>query len=288
MEIVAIIAARNEAPYLGNCLSHLAANGIRFAIIDNGSTDATCQIIHRPEFRPWLARYLRLPFDGVYRWTSLLEFKMQLAGEIAADWFIHLDSDEVLHSYRSGETLAEAIRRIAETGANVINLDEFVFLPVDHDYVPDCADPQPMRHYYFFEPEPLRLNRIWKSGLGFSIVTSGGHRIAGEHVLMAKETLALRHYIVRDQAHASAKYSSRIFDPDELAKGWHFNRHNKPVRSFELPPAENLKALKFPGARDFDKRDPRTSHYWQWQRTECELSTGKSIAAWLRLIFKLR
>jgi hypothetical protein len=270
MEIVAIIAARNEELYLGNCLNHLAANSVKFAIIDDGSTDATYQIVHRPEFRRWLVRYLRLSSDGVYRWTSLLECKMQLAGEIAADWFIHHDSDEVMHSYRLGETLADAIRRIAQTGANVINLDEFVFLPVDHDYVPDSAGSQPLRHYYFFEPHPLRLNRIWKSGLGFSMVTSGGHQIAGDHVHLAKETLALRHYIVRDQDHASAKYNSRVFDPNELAKGWHLQRHNKPVRSFQFPSAENLKALKSPSSGNFDKSDPKISHYWDWQPTSAD------------------
>jgi hypothetical protein len=238
---------------------------------------------------------MRLPSDEVYRWTSLLEWKMQWAGEIAADWFIHHDSDEIMHSYRPGETLASAISRVAQTGANVINLDEFVFLPVDHDYVPDCAGPQPLKHYYFFEPHPLRLNRIWRSGLGFSMVDSGGHRIGGEKILVAKESLALRHYIVRDQSHASSKYSSRVFDPDELAKGWHFQRHNQPVRRFLLPRAENLKALKSPEARDFDKSEPKTSHYWEWPPTSAYQRMGALYASclhsakrWTGSIFKLR
>ena len=34
---------------------------------------------------------------------------MEIIGELHTDWIVHLDADEVMHSYREGETLNEAL-----------------------------------------------------------------------------------------------------------------------------------------------------------------------------------
>jgi glycosyltransferase involved in cell wall biosynthesis len=234
VHVTAIIACRNEERYLGNCLTYLAANGISFAVIDNQSSSATREIIDRAALRPFLAHYEVIPFDGVYRWERLLARKVELAETLGTEWVIHHDADEVMHSYRD-ETLAEAIARIAATGADVIDMDEFVFLPVDHAYMPDFTGPQPMRHYYFFQPSPHRLMRAWKTGRGFSMVEAGGHTLTGSPHVLAKESFALRHYPFANQHHALRKYQERRFDQNELARGWHGNRYNQPKERFIFP-----------------------------------------------------
>jgi glycosyltransferase involved in cell wall biosynthesis len=261
MNIVAIIACRNEEAYLNNCLTYLMANDVKFAIIDDGSTDRTSDIVRQSKFARGLVYYEKRPFEETYQWMKLLIRKMEISESIDADWVIHHDADEVMHSDRKDESLSHAIRRIASTGASAINLDEFVFLPIDHDYLSDSRDPQPLRHYYFFEPHPIRLIRIWKTGIGLSMVDSGGHHLTG-YPTLAHEHLVLRHYPFRSQAHALTKYPSRRFAPDELARGWHANRHDYPAERFWFPSRDKLKMLDDPSSRIFDKSDPYRVHFW--------------------------
>ncbi|HVA17271.1 MAG TPA: glycosyltransferase family 2 protein [Candidatus Dormibacteraeota bacterium] len=266
MQIVAIIAARNEEAYIANSLRYLIANGIYFAILDNGSTDSTMAIATGAEFHSSSVGLEQVKYAGAYNWTDILQRKMEVINRIDADWVIHLDADEIMHSYHLGEHLADAIRRIDEQGFNVINFDEFVFLPIDYDYEPDRHGPQRMRHYYFFEPFAPRLMRAWKKAAGLSMVDAGGHVLSGPHIRLAPETMALRHYIFRDQNHAFTKYAERRFGPEDLARGWHRQRANQPIENFRLPAASHLSRLSEADAREFDRTRPAKLHYWHWPK----------------------
>jgi len=162
------------------------------------------------------------------------------------------------------EGLRDAIARVDRAGDNVINFDEFVFLPTDVAFDGDARDFQPVLSYYFFEPEPHRLMRAWKRSTGFSGQHSGGHRLSGEGIRIAPQNFVLRHYIFRDQQHAFDKYTSRVFAEDELARGWHFNRVNQPPELFRFPPAHELERLIYPASAYFSRGRPRRKHYWQW------------------------
>jgi hypothetical protein len=179
---------------------------------------------------------------------------------------IHLDADEVMHSNRPAETLAEALARFDAEGWNVVNFDEFVFLPIESEYVPDAPGDQAMTLYYFFQPRAPRLMRAWRKASGFSPVERGGHGLVGSDVRLAPEHLALRHYIFRSQEHAFAKYATRRFADAEVAKRWHSNRVNQPHDSFEFPPAAMLKRLASPSDHRLDRSEPWLVHYWQRQR----------------------
>ena len=125
-----------------------------------------------------------------------------------------------------------------------------------------------MRHYYFFEPNPRRLMRAWKRQAGLMWGDSGGHRLTGTDLRLATESLALRHYIFRDQQHAFSKYAKRRFAEWETRRlGWHANRIDQPVERFRFPPASMLETLPSAGARSISKRSPMTKHYWQWEAT---------------------
>ena len=225
MVVTAVLAIRNDEAYLANCLRHLVRNQISFVIIDNGSSDGSTEIFRRREFAANLIDVRPLPFLGVFSLSDQLQKKMAIINSLDADWVVHIDADEVMHSYRVGETLNQAFCRLDAEGWNAINFDEFVFLPIEHDYVPDAPGDQPISHYYFFQPFAPRLMRAWKKASGLSLVTHAGHMLTGSDIKLAPENLALRHYIVRNQEHAFAKYTTRLFPADELARGWHNNRN---------------------------------------------------------------
>ena len=177
---------------------------------------------------------------------------------------IHLDADEIPHSYQEGETFSEAINRADMRGFNVIDFNEFVFLPIDYDYNPTHIGNQPMRFYYFFEPAPLHRMIAWKKISGLSMIEHAGHRLVGEDIRLSPEKMALRHYIFRNQQHAFNKYADRQFVAHDLGRGWHGNRVNQPVDNFRFPSADRLSFLETAQSRDFDRSRPCREHYWQW------------------------
>jgi glycosyltransferase involved in cell wall biosynthesis len=264
MLIVAILAIRNEEGYLPNCLTYLMRNGISFAVIDNGSTDSSQSIVHRNEFRSGLVKYELLPFCGDFDWEAILAAKARVAETLDADWVIHHDCDEMMHSYREAETLADSIKRLDQAGYNAVNFDEFVFLPVDSAFVPESAGFPDIRSYYFYQPRNFRLARAWKPEAKLSNLASGGHRLTGENLRLAPESLALRHYLFRDQPHAFEKYTSRSFKPAEIERGWHRNRHNKPREQFKFPAHGQLEWLDSAQSRQLSRSRPRGAHFWEW------------------------
>jgi glycosyltransferase involved in cell wall biosynthesis len=264
MRIVAVLVVRNERPYLGNCLSHLIDNGLDFVIVDNDSSDGTAALLRQEPFARHMVGYQHVPYAGVFDWAGLLQAREAAARAVEADWVLFVSADEIMHSYVAGETLAAAITRIDAAGYEVIDFNEFVFLPIDGDYVVDAPGPQPLRYHYFFEPSRPRLMRARKRSLAVSHQDSGGHVLSGAPFRLAPETFALRHYIFRDQAHAFRKYAERVFPREEVAIGWHINRVDQPVARFTLPPASLLDCLASPEDRDLSHANPRPRHFWQW------------------------
>jgi glycosyltransferase involved in cell wall biosynthesis len=263
VKVTAVLAVRNEAPYLRNCLRHLCANGVAFAIIDHQSTDNSAEIYGSSEFDAFRAGVWTMPFTGAFSLRAQLHRKMEVIDELETDWVIHLDADEMIHSYRDGERLVQAVERLAAQGFNVINCDEFVFLPVDNDYLDEADGFPPLHYYYFFEPAPHRLMRAWRKRDGFSPLDGGGHRLTGGGLELAPEHLALRHYMVLSQDHAFRKYADRHFSQNEVADGWHAQRVNQPVDAFRFPRSDQLEYLQDVTSRALDRRRPWAAHYWR-------------------------
>jgi glycosyltransferase involved in cell wall biosynthesis len=266
MRIMATLAVRNEQSCIGNCLRHLVRNGIEFAIVDNGSTDATRSIIERAEFKHHLRDSHDVPFEGVFDHERMLIEQEVLIKEHAADWIIHHGADEIMHSYRTDETLSEAIARLDAAGWNAVNFDEFVFLPLDTPYVPDHDGWQPLRYYYAYELAASGLVRARKRTLDVNMVKYAGHRLDGEPIALAPETMALRHYIFRDQRHAFEKYPARVYAPEALARGWSRDKHGVPADAFAFPHRDRLRILSDPSSRALDYSQPHRQHYWHWDR----------------------
>lgn len=267
---MAVLALRGDCEYLANNLGHLAENGVAFAIIDNGMGAEGRAVLARPPIRCNLVGFRELAYEGQFDLKRQIDAKQAMVDSLGATWVIHVDADEIMHSYAEEETLSQAISRVDGGGWTAIDFDEFVFLPIDADYRADSPGWQPLRHYYCFQPKKPRLMRAWKRSAGLALSPAAGGMGSGGHVLhdgelkLAPESFALRHYIMRSQAHALQKYCDRRYSEVELAHGWHGNRVGIARERFVFPPAARLRRLASPASRAFDRSSPETSHYWQW------------------------
>jgi hypothetical protein len=262
--VVALIASYNERRFIGGCLEHLDEHGIEAYLIDNCSTDETVAIAER-----FLGRNLigieEQPRSGTYDWRDLLRRKEELAGELEADWFIHLDPDEVRLPPRGGGTLAEALAAVDAEGYNAVNFLEFTFIPTreapDHDH---RGFRRTLRTYYPFQPQRVHRLTAWKAD-GTStaatpdLVSSGGHRIGLPEVRMYPRDFPMKHYLFVSVAHAIEKYVDRDYDPDEVKSGWHGWRATLTPADVLLPSAAELRLARFED--DLDPRDPRGTHW---------------------------
>jgi glycosyltransferase involved in cell wall biosynthesis len=264
LRICSLLAVRNEVDYLQRLLPRLAADGVEVAVIDNGSTDGSLDVVRQYQGGPVIALEQQ-PYRGHFALTEQLAAKRELAGRLDHDWIVHHDADEVLEGTDPGSTLRSIIEQADAAGYNAINFEEFVFLPepdIDYrgqDYV------RRLLRYYYFAPCEQRLHRAWKRLSGIDNRSTGGHRLSGEGLLFAPWNGILRHYIVLGVAHACSKYLNRSFDEQEIQRGWHGNRLQLTRESLALPiwhPA--ISTLRRWDARDFCRDKPQALHYWEW------------------------
>lgn len=207
MKITAMLCVRNEESYLEVTLAHLVACGIDLAIIDNDSTDRTLRICRK--FQRRIMYQARLPFRGFFNLTEQIAAKAEIVRQVESDWFIHQDADEILESPRPDESLREGIERVSAAGFNVVNFDEFVFLPTaGYDDFEGWDFYGGMKHYYFFEPRPRRLMRAWKNRPGV-VHLGGGHQLDGPDLRLCTKNFILRHYPNLSLDHARRKYPRR-------------------------------------------------------------------------------
>ena len=258
LRCAAVVACRNDAVMLERHLPLWIAEGLEVVVIDHSSDDNTRAVAER-----WLGQGVlaveHLDWQGTFSLSQQLSAKATVIEGLEHDWIIHLDADEWLHSPRDGETLQQAISRLAAGGANAVNFEEFVFLPLGPGLSAD--------HYYFFAPAPQRLIRAWKHRCGFSNQTSGGHRLMGEGetaLQVAPENLVLRHRIVHNQRQARRKYLERRFEAAELQQGWHHNRRRLSARQLTFPDPAELQQLHRTDQRQLERIHPHSQHYWHW------------------------
>lgn len=238
MRIVALLTVRNEALYLERCLEHLFAQGIETCVIDNESTDNTLDIARKYLSRG-VFRIETQPYPGYFDLVAQLRLKEKLCREINAAWFIHHDADEIREAPVPFKSLYEGIMKADQEGYNAINFDEFVFLPTaDAESFEGSDYVEAMRHYYFFEPAPLRRVNAWKNnGQAVDLVSSGGHRANFDGRKIYPDNFILRHYIALSRAHAIAKYGTeRIYSRAEVEqRGWHRARADANIEAMHFP-----------------------------------------------------
>ncbi len=259
MRIVALLAVRNEAYYIERCLQHLYGQGIETCLIDNGSTDQTLEIAKK-YLQYGVFRIEHIPFNGIYEWEKILQFKSDLANDIKADWFIHHDADEIREAPKQFSNLAEGIKAADEQGYNAINSDELVFVPMsDKEAFEGCDYVKDMVFYYHFKPKEDHRVNIWKkTHAEVDLVSTGGHSALFANRHLSPDNFILRHYILLSKRHAFEKYGRRQYDPKELAKGMHRKRAAFNPEHMKFPPVTAMKTISKDGGWDLSM--PYTDH----------------------------
>jgi len=259
MRVVALLATHNAERFAGGCIEHLARHGVETYLIDNESTDATVEIAER--FRGHgLAGRETVPRHNAFALRPLLARKEALATTLDADWFIHLDADEIRLPPRSSVTLAQAIAEVDALGYNAINFQEYTFVPTreapDHDH-PRFRET--MRHYYPYLPEsPNRLNAWKRQESRVDLVTSGGHRVEFPEVAQYPDSFPMRHYLYLSVSQGISKYVERVYDPAAVESGWHRRRAALTAESVKLLSQAELREAC--ADDELDPSDPLTVH----------------------------
>jgi glycosyltransferase involved in cell wall biosynthesis len=261
MRVIAIIAAYNEERFIAVCLEHLFRQGAEAYLIDNCSTDQTVAIANRYLGRGLVGLESFPRAAGRYNWRALLMRKEELAATLEADWFMHVDADEVRLPPRSDLTLTEAFAEVDEQGYNAVDFFEFTFIPTreepDHDH-PNFQ--QTMRRYYPFRPwSPHRLNAWRRQPARVELAWYGGHRVRFPGLRIAPTLFPMRHYLFLSVPHFLTKYVHRQYDPTEIKRGWHGWRSRVQPELIKLPAQAELRL--YTSDAELDPTTPRTQDF---------------------------
>ena len=264
LSICAVIAVRNETPYLALLFQYLAQQEIDVAVIDNESTDGSQELYSAFKGKPIIA-IESLSYRGCSCLSERLEAKQALYKKLNYDWFIHHDADEILEHRKPHYTLRDAIEQADQNEYNAINFEEYVFLPEpDEDDINKNYYIDNLR-YYFFEPRKNRLNRAWKNSCLLNNIMSGGHRLKGKGLRIDPTNHIMRHYIILSQQHAFDKYLQCSYDKNAVKRGWHKQRLNFTRDNLALPQTgKYLFKLNAYDSKEFQRNVPAVKHYWQW------------------------
>lgn len=220
---MALLAAYNEERFIGGCLDHLIEHGVEAYLIDNSSTDRTVEIAER-YLRSGLIGIETLPrSEGIHRWKVILKRKEELAASIEADWFMHMDPDEIRLPPRPEQTLAEAFAEVDEAGYNAVNFLEYTFIPTrespEHDH-PDFQ--KTMRWYYPLLKHFPNQMKAWKRQTKISLAQSGGHKAQFPGVCMYPEPFKMKHYqfLSLEQARITYLEKKRYAEGDPIGNTW--------------------------------------------------------------------
>lgn len=259
MRAIAIVAAYNEERFVGGCIEHLHRHGVEAYLLDNDSTDRTVEIA-REHLGRGLIGLERVPRGATYAWRGLLERKAELAAEIDADWFLHVDADEIRLPPRPEETLVDALARVERDGANAVDFQELTFVPTQEH--PDHDHPrfrETMRWYYPFSARPHDQVKAWKrQEEPVDLTSSAGHRVDFPGIRIHAEAFPMLHYQFLSIPHAIEKYVDRAYHAAEVAAGWHVARAALRAEDIRLLPESELRT--YAGQGQLDASEPWSRH----------------------------
>jgi glycosyltransferase involved in cell wall biosynthesis len=256
---VALLATHDEERFVGPCIEHLVAQGLEVYVIDNESGDRTVEIAERYRGRG-LVDIESFRRRGTYPWRPLLQRKSELASALRADWFVHVDADEIRLPPRPRMSLIDAFAEADRNGYNAVNFLEFTFVPTlehpDHDH-PRFAET--MHWYYPFSPSyPNRLNAWKRQDELVDLASSGGHRVDFPGLKMYPEPFPMRHYLFLSVEHAIRKYVKRSYDPLEVDAGWH--RRRAALRAEDIALLSENELRRYVSDDALDPSEPWTEH----------------------------
>ncbi len=267
VSICAIIAVRNETHYLRYLLPHLAQQNIDVVLIDNESA-ADSHAFYEPYMGNPIIKIESIQRKAFFSLSDVLKRKQEISQTIDYDWVIHHDADEILQHHEANKTLRDAIQEANDTGYNMLNFEEFTFIPEPGADYFGTDYRKGLLRYYFFEPRKNRLNRAWKRTAEFINMGTAGHTLEGERADLHPypQNHILRHYIALNQTHIRQKYIGRTFNPRDVARGWHANRRNLTADMLQLPEdGDCFFRIDSADSKEFRRDHPTKTHFWEWE-----------------------
>lgn len=256
MRIIALIASYNERRFIAPCITHLYEQGVESFLVDDGSTDETVEIAEGLLGRGLIGiEETPRSDEHVFSLASQLTRKEELARELDADWFMHLDPDEIRLPPSKGQTLVDALEVADAEGFNAVNFIEFTFMPTEEE--PDHDHPrfqQTLHTYYPFSPRFPHQLKAWKATEAVELVPSKGHRVSFPGLRMHPLSFPMKHYICLSAPHAVEKYVNGR--PGRRKGSWRSTISADDVR---LPSVSELRVAR-PGD-ELDPSEPRTIHF---------------------------
>lgn len=263
MKVLAILATRNEENYINYCLKSLIEQNLDVYLIDNDSNDKTVEIAKK-YLGKGLIEIKSIKHKGYYEFLPILKKKEQLAQQLNYDWFMHVDADEIYEAPKEYKNLYEGIKDADEKGYNVINFEEFVFIPKNNNEKFEGKDyTKLMNNYYFFEPRKNNLGKLWKKNIYADIITTCGHNVLLPNRKTFKKNFVLKHYIGLSYDYLINKYVSgkREHSKREKSLFWGTDRFGFKKEDFNLnKKIKNLRIYKFD--HNYDRNNPVNVHFW--------------------------
>jgi hypothetical protein len=231
--VVALVTSYNEEDVIESFLEHTIGQGVEVLLLDNWSTDSTVERAAR-FIGKGLINITKFPEDGpptTFEWHSMLAWKEERARRIEADWFIHLDPDEIRESPWPDVTIREALHRVQQEGFNAVNHTCVIFHPVGEQYRPDRRLQEQFSHFEFgTRPGHLVQIKAWKRQDELvDLAESGGHEVRFPRRRVYPFRFLLRHYPIRSQEHGQRKvFRERLprFASVERQRGWNMQYDN--------------------------------------------------------------
>jgi glycosyltransferase involved in cell wall biosynthesis len=234
--ILGLMAVFNEADILAQCLRYHISAGLKFLVIDNGSSDNSLSIAE--EFLGRGVLGIRSISTKTYKWAYLLDTLLEWSEDFDADWCFLVDADTFLESPLPGTTLTQAVNEVDSKGYNVINFDHYEFWPVGEE-CPEEFDVRKRLRYYTWADD--RQEKGWKAWRGIRNSRLGGHAVDFPPDISKQvfpHNFVLRHYRIRSYEHGLRKvFAERLprFIGEPANWHTHYNGFGLDRDFFEIP-----------------------------------------------------
>jgi glycosyltransferase involved in cell wall biosynthesis len=226
MKLVMTLLVRDEQDIIAEHLDYHLAQGVDEVIVtDNGSEDATLDILREYESRG-VARIILEPSDDYSQGKWVTRMARMAASELGADWVINSDADEFWWP-RSG-TLASTFEGLgAEVGVVVARRTNFVPQPED---TRAFWDRMTVRERESLNPvgKPLPPKLAHRAHPEIEIV-QGNHRVRGPDLgeRLDDDTVEILHFPMRSYAQFENKivkggqaYARNRELPEKVGRTW--------------------------------------------------------------------
>ena len=153
----------------------------------------------------------------VLRGSRCSRARAELAATLDADWFLHVDADEIRLPPRSRHDARGGARRGRPAGLQRGQLPRVHVRP-DASSIPTTTTRASRRRCAATTRScpafPDRLNAWKRQEQPVDLVTSGGHVVDFPGLRMYPESFPMRHYLFLSVEHAIRKYVERVVRPD--------------------------------------------------------------------------